>query len=92
MSFLSKEQVNQYNRDGYIAPINVLSQNEAEEIRKEIEYIEEKWPNDLQGLGRNYIHLISPVFDKISHNPNILNAVESGSENISRNWLLQRAV
>ena len=76
MTSLSSEQINQYKEDGYIAPINVLSREEAEEIRVEIEIIEKKWPNELEGLGRNYIHLISPVFDKISHNSKILDAVE----------------
>ena len=77
MSNLSQEQINQYKEDGYIAPINVLSREEANEIKEEIERIEKDWPNELEGLGRNYIHLISPVFDKVSHNPKILNAVES---------------
>ena len=77
MPNLSQEQINQYQEDGYIAPINVLPREEADEIRVEIELIEKNWPNELEGLGRNYIHLISPVFDKISHNPKILDAVES---------------
>ena len=77
MPNLSSEQINQYNNDGYIAPIDVLSKNEAEEVKKEIEYIEKKWPDELEGLGRNYAHLISPVLDKVSHNSKILDAVES---------------
>ena len=77
MANLSSEQINQYNEDGYIAPINVLSRDEANEIRVEIEHIEKNWPKELEGLGRNYIHFISPVFDKVSHNPKILDAVES---------------
>jgi len=77
MSFLTSKQLNQYKEEGYVAPIEVLSNGEAKEIRNEIETIEKKWPNEINGLGRNYIHLISPVFDKISHNSKILNAVES---------------
>ena len=77
MSNLSLEQINQYKEDGYIAPIDVLTKNEAEEVKKEIEYIEKKWPNEIEGLGRNYVHLISPVLDKVSHNSKILDAVES---------------
>ncbi len=75
MTNLSLEQINQYKEDGYIAPINVLTTDEADEIKEEIEHIEKDWPNELEGLGRNYIHLISPVFDKVSHNPKILDAV-----------------
>ena len=77
MPNLSSEQINQYNEDGYIAPINVLSRDESNEIRAEIEHIEKNWPKELEGLGRNYIHFISQVFDKVSHNPKILDAVES---------------
>ena len=77
MTILSEEQINKYNEDGFIAPINILSENETGEIREEIERIEKDWPNDLEGLVRNYIHFISPVFDKIPHNPKILDAVES---------------
>ena len=76
MTNLSLEQINQYNNDGFISPIDVLSTDETGKIREEIERIEKDWPNELNGLGRNYIHLISPVFDKIPHNPKILDAVE----------------
>ena len=76
-SHLSLEQLNQYKEDGYIAPITAFSADEAGEIREEIERIEKDWPNELDGLGRNYVHFISPMFDKIPHNPKILDAVES---------------
>ena len=77
MPNLSHEQINPYKEEGYIAPIDVLTKDEAEEVKKEIEYIEKKWPNEIEGLGRNYVHLISPVLDKVSHNSKILDAVES---------------
>ena len=74
---LTSNQLEKYKNNGYVAPLDVLSKKEAKEIRDEIEYIEKKWPNELEGLGRNYVHLISPVFDKIPHNTKILDAVES---------------
>tara|TARA_B100000579_G_C22822538_1_gene851419 strand:+ start:304 stop:1131 length:828 start_codon:yes stop_codon:yes gene_type:complete len=77
MTFLNSSQIKSYNDEGYVAPINVLSTDEAKEVRDEIEYLEKKWPNELEGLGRNYVHLISPVFDKICHNSKILDAIES---------------
>ena len=77
MPNLSPEEIQQYKEDGYVAPIDVLSKEEAEEVKKEIEYIEKKWPDELKGLGRNYAHLISPILDKVSHNSKILDAVES---------------
>jgi len=77
MPSLTPDQLKQYEEEGYIAPIDVLSKEEAKEVREEIELIEKKWPNELEGLGRNYIHLISPVFDKVCNNTKILDAVES---------------
>tara|TARA_Y100000741_G_scaffold267372_1_gene207738 strand:- start:1189 stop:2016 length:828 start_codon:yes stop_codon:yes gene_type:complete len=77
MSSLTVKQIKQYQEEGYVAPIDVLSKEEAKEIRDEIECIEKKWPNELEGLGRNYVHLISPVFNKICYKPKILDAVES---------------
>ena len=77
MTSLTSDQINDYNINGYLAPINVLTKNEASEVRKEIEKIEKLWPNELDGLGRNYVHMISPVFDKVCHSSKILDAVES---------------
>ena len=77
MPSLTHDQIKQYSDAGYVAPIDVLSKEEADEIRKEIELIEKKWPKELEGLGRNYVHLISPVFNKVCFNKKILDAVES---------------
>ena len=77
MTALTVEQLNNYKKKGYISPINALSSSEAKEIRDEIEKIEKKWPGALEGINRNYIHLLSPVFNKVCLNKNILDAVES---------------
>jgi len=77
MSKLNAKQLKDYNDNGFVAPIDVLSLNKTEEIKKEIEYIEKKWPHELVGLGRNNVHYISPVFDQVCHNSKILDAVES---------------
>ena len=74
---LSDKELKDYKDNGYIAPIDILSLAEAEEIKKEIEYIEKKWPEELIGLGRNNVHYISPTFDKVCHNSKILDSVES---------------
>ena len=77
MPKLTSQQHDQYKEKGFIAPIDALTKAEAEEVKNEIEFIEKKWPNELNGLGRNYVHLISPIFDKVAHNSKILDAVES---------------
>ena len=77
MSALNGKQLKDYNDNGFVSPVNILSLEEAAEIKKEIEYIEKKWPNELIGLGRNNVHYISPIFDQVCHNSKILDAVES---------------
>jgi len=77
MSGLTSEQLKYYKNYGFVSPIDILTKKESYEIRQEIEDIEKKWPNEIEGLGRNYVHLISPVFDKICHNQKILDVVES---------------
>ena len=76
MSTLTTEQLNQYKEQGYVSPIDILSLEEVEKVLEEIEHIEKKWPNELIGLGRNNVHYISPVFDRVVHNSKILNAVQ----------------
>ena len=77
MTNLSDQQIKFYNEKGYVAPIDVLSIQEANEIRKEIETIEKKWPNAIEEVGRNYVHMISPVLNNVCLNNKILDAVES---------------
>ena len=77
MTGLTTEQLDHYKNKGYISPVNALSSSEAKEIRDEIEKIEKDWPGALEGINRNYVHLISPIFNKVCLNKNILDAVES---------------
>ena len=77
MTYLSSNQLKQYNDEGYIAPINILSTEEATEAKKEIELIEKKIPNEIDKKGRYNVHLISPKLDAIVHNSKILDTVES---------------
>jgi len=77
MTYLSSNQLKQYEDQGYISPIEVLSNSEALETREEIELIEKKMPNEIDKSGRYNVHLISPKLDSIVHNSKILDAVES---------------
>ena len=77
MTYLSSNQLKQYEDLGYISPIEVLSSSDALEARKEIELIEKTLPNEIDKSGRYNVHLISPKLDSIVHNSKILDAVES---------------
>ena len=77
MSSLNEKQLKDYEDQGFVAPVDILTLEEATKIKEEIEYIEKKWPDELVGLGRNNVHYISPIFDQVCHNSKILDAVES---------------
>ena len=77
MTNLSSNQLKQYNDNGYVAPIDILSTEEAFIARQEIELIEKEMPSEIDKSGRYNVHLISPELDKIVHNSKILDAVES---------------
>ena len=77
MTMLSTDQISHYKSKGYISPVSALTSSEAKEIREEIEKIEKNWPGALEGINRNYVHLISPILNKVCLNKNILDAVES---------------
>ena len=77
MAYLSSNQLKQYKDEGFVSPINVFSKEKAKEIRDEIELIEKEIPEELEKSGRYNAHLISPLLDEVTHNPKILDAVES---------------
>ena len=77
MTYLNSNQLKQYNEEGYVAPLDVLTKEEALTAKNEIELIEKEMPNEIDKSGRYNVHLISPKLDAIVHNSKILDAVES---------------
>ena len=77
MSYLTSNQLKQYEDEGFVSPIDIFSKEKAKEIRNEIELIEKDIPEELEKSGRYNAHLISPLLDEVTHNSKILNAVES---------------
>ena len=77
MTYLSSNQLKQYEDEGFVSPIDIFSKDKAKEIRNEIELIEKEMPNELERSGRYNAHLISPLLDEVTHNSEILDAVQS---------------
>ena len=77
MSYLTSNQLKQYEDEGFVSPIDIFSKEKAKEIRNEIELIEKDMPEELEKSGRYNAHLISPLLDEVTHNSKILDAVES---------------
>lgn len=73
---LSTEEIEHYHRDGFLSPFTLFTPDEAAEIRRELEEAEERWPEALQGAGRNNAHLSLKCLDEIVHHPRLADAVE----------------
>ena len=56
MTYLSSNQLKQYEDEGFVSPINIFSKDKAKEIRNEIEFIEKEMPSAV-----SYTHLTLPT-------------------------------
>ena len=77
MTYLTPNQLKQYEDNGFISPINIFSKDKAKKIRNEIELIEKDKPGELDKSGRYNAHLISPLLDEVTHDSRILDTVQS---------------
>ena len=77
MTNLSSNQLKQYENEGFVSPIDIFLKDKANQVRKEIELIQEKIPGELNKSGRYNAHLISPLLDEVTHDSKILDAVQS---------------
>jgi len=74
---LSTEQVEQFNRDGFLSPIDVLTPAEAAIVKTQLEAAEAQDSGEISGVNRNNAHLVYPFLDNLAHHPTIVSAVSS---------------
>lgn len=73
---LSDAQIEAYHRDGFVGPIDLLSTDEAAELRRRVEDVEAQWGAQIQSRCKIKAHLpFRFLCDVISH-PRLLDAVE----------------
>ena len=77
MTALSAEQANFYQQNGYLAPIDIFTEDEADKLYTTFKRLEHDHGESLLGYGRNNVHQVLPLFDQIAHHPNILGVIES---------------
>lgn len=73
---LTEAQIDQYERDGFLHPVRIISSDEANEMRQALEQIEKDHPAIIAGAGRNNAHLVLPFLDAFVHNQRMLDVVE----------------
>ena len=76
MKLLSDAQVRQYQEEGYVAPIRVMSEAQAAQLRERLEAVECGQGGSLQGSMRHKSHLLFTWLSELVHNATILDAVE----------------
>lgn len=79
---LTQAQTDAYWRDGFLFPLTVLSPEEAQAARDELERIERDWltadlPHPLATYKRVNAHLVLPLAIRLASDPRVLDAVEA---------------
>ena len=77
MTALTASQINFYRQNGYLAPIDIFTEDEADELYTTFRWLENDYGERLMGYGRNNAHQVLPLFDQIAHHPSILDVIES---------------
>ena len=73
---LSQSQVDQYHEQGFIAPVDVMPEDEALEYARKLQAAELEYPRELNAENRNNAHLSFEFLDELVHRPLILDVVE----------------
>lgn len=73
---LSPAAVDAYRRDGYFAPVRVMTAEQALQYRQALEAHEGHLGQPLQGNLRHKVHLLFTWADALVHHPKVLDAIE----------------
>lgn len=73
---LSERQVQQYREQGFVAPVPVMSAEEAGVIRGELERFEASQGGHLKPAQRSRAYLLFKWLDRLIHDPRVLDPVE----------------
>jgi len=74
---LTGDQVARYRTDGWLAPIDVLTEAEAADALAALEDAEARFPGDLHAGHRNNAHLVLPFLADLALDDRILDCVAS---------------
>ena len=73
---LTERQVEAYKRDGYVAPLRIMSPEQAAAIRSKLEAVEAETGGPLSGMLRFKPHLLYTFLDRLVRSENVLDGVE----------------
>ena len=70
------DQLDAYRRDGFVFPISVITQDEANKYRRALEQFERDHPDYMSGRKRQKLHLVTLWMAELIRKENILDAVQ----------------
>jgi non-haem Fe2+, alpha-ketoglutarate-dependent halogenase len=75
---LSVDQSQRYGRDGFLFPVRILDDSEADDYRRQVLQIIDKHRNspELKELFYYKTHLVFRFMDRLCHHPRLLDAIE----------------
>ena len=73
---LTEDEIAQYREQGYLAPLPVMSEDEALALRAKLETVEAGMGGPLRGDLRHKTHLLFPFLADLVRHPKILDAIE----------------
>jgi len=74
--FLDQNQVDQFNEDGFLSPIDIMPEDEAQTYADRLVAAEKLYPEALNAENRNNPHLAFTFLDELAHRTVILDVVE----------------
>jgi non-heme Fe2+,alpha-ketoglutarate-dependent halogenase len=73
---LSQQQIDFYAENGFLGPVDLLSQDECLEVRRHVEEVEKKLGGQIQKRCQIKAHLPFPFLTDVVSHPKLLDAVE----------------
>lgn len=73
---LTQTQIDLFHEQGFVSPIDVLSEDEAAAYVRRLQQAEREYPDALNPENRNNVHLGFKLFDELAYHPIVLDAVE----------------
>jgi non-haem Fe2+, alpha-ketoglutarate-dependent halogenase len=73
---LSDAQITRYQEEGFVSPVDVMSEQEANQYLQRFEEAEQRYPMLAHAHKRNNVHLSFKCLDELAHHRVILDAVE----------------
>jgi len=73
---LTHQQVEQYHEEGFLSPIDFISESQAVAIGHQLEEAERLYPEHINAENRNNAHLVFAFLDKLAFHSKMLDIVE----------------